>query len=84
MILHQIIRLVVPFRARVVRTQHRRILHRFVRNTQREAGFRKPVQRFGRVARGLVIVDHVLEADLRRALEQARLEALSDYKASRG
>ena len=35
MILHQIIRLVVPFRARVIGTQHRRILHRFVRNAKR-------------------------------------------------
>ena len=65
MILDQRIGLVVPFAAGIVRAEHGGILLRFPRNAQRQAGFGEAIERFGGVAGGLVLINHVLEADLR-------------------
>ena len=56
--LDQLVAALVPFAARVIGAEHRGRLLRFLGQAEREIAFDQPLQRLGRVAGGLVFVDH--------------------------
>src|SRR5438270_6986704 len=54
-------RLAVPEGVREVGAEHRRVLACFPGQTEREVAFYEPLEGFGRVAAGLIFVDHFAE-----------------------
>src|SRR6516165_2269717 len=65
---HERISIGIPFAARIIVTQYRRILSGFVGETEREIALDEPFQRFRDMRRCLIIVDHPFEPVHRRQI----------------
>ena len=56
----------IPFASRVVPAEHRRRLLGFLRDSESEIALHEPLERLGRMVRGLILFDHLAEPKSRR------------------
>src|SRR3546814_10968732 len=78
-LLHQLVRALVPFIARIVGAEHRRRLLRLGRDAEREIAFGQAVERLGGVAGRLIFVDDLAKADRRGEPVRAALIETADF-----
>src|SRR3546814_6470204 len=78
-LLHQLVRALIPFIARIVGAEHRRRLLRLGRDAEREIAFGQAVERLGGVAGRLIFVDDLAKADRRGEPVRAALIETADF-----